>query len=319
VPPAAILIGGLLDRMLGPAEPEQPLARKLPLLALSLLAPAPLVLGVAGLRGDPRGMLPDKLSSGEQAVWVLQHAWPTWLCGLLIAFGLALLAVATALHLRRRGALPAHPDERALGAGLLGGALLCAFVGRDLSWTTAKRPAGHERLIDLFVYNYDRPWPAHFDYRPILSGFAVVAVVLVALAAVRTLRPVLTHAIVGLALTFTVFALDVYMLDLTPHWSQRALVKRYYRERKSKHEPLVAWQMNWKGENFYSGNRVAVFVNLNNKEIEEWLEANTGRNAFFMLEHTRLGRFRTLVGKRKVQELTTTRDNNKFILVKVPL
>ncbi|MEO8649873.1 MAG: hypothetical protein ABI539_11970, partial [Acidobacteriota bacterium] len=35
------------------------------------------------------------------------------------------------------------PDA-ALGAGLLAGAGLCAFVGRDLSWITAKRPAGYE-------------------------------------------------------------------------------------------------------------------------------------------------------------------------------
>jgi 4-amino-4-deoxy-L-arabinose transferase-like glycosyltransferase len=320
-PPAAILIGVLLDRMLGPAAPAataEPLRRRLPLLALSLLAPVPLVLGVAGLRGDPRGVLPKDLTPTEQAVWVLQHPWPTWLCAALIALGLALLGAAVLRHARGRDA-PLPPDERALGAGLLAGALLCAFVGRDLSWTTAKRPAGHERLIDLFVYNYDRPWPAHFDYRPILSGFAVVAVVLVGLAAVRALRPVLTHAIVGLALVFTVFALDVYMLDLTPHWSQRALIKRYYRERKSRQEPLVAWQMNWKGENFYSGNRVAVFVNLNNKEIEAWIDANKGKRAFFLLEHSRLGRFKSLVGKRKVYELTTPRDNNKFILVKVGL
>ena len=38
---------------------------------------------------------------------------------------------------------------------------------------------------------------------------------------------------------------------------------------------------------------------------------------FALLEHSRLPRFRTMVGKRKVYELSTKRDNNKFILVKV--
>jgi len=322
VPPAAILIGGLLDRMLGePSEAQraQPLARKLPVVALALLAPVPLVLGVAGLRGNPRGVLPEGLAASQQSVWVLQNGWPGWLCGALIALGLGCLGAALVLHLRARGDVTPQPDERALGAGLLAGALICAFVGRDLSWTTAKRPAGNERLIDLFVYNYERPWPAHLDYRPILSGFAVVMVVLVGFAAVRALRPVLTHAIVGLAVAFTVFAVDVYMIDLTPHWSQRALIERYYRERKGAQDPLVAWQMNWKGENFYSGNRVAVFVNLNNKEITEWLDKNAGKTAYVLLEHTRLSRFKTMVGKRKVEELTTVRDNNKFILVRVGL
>jgi hypothetical protein len=51
--------------------------------------------------------------------------------------------------------------------------------------------------------------------------------------------------------------------------------------------------------------------------VTEWLDKNKGMNAFFVLEHGRLGRFRTMVGKRPVKELTTVRDNNKFVLVKV--
>ena len=109
------------------------------------------------------------------------------------------------------------------------------------------------------------------------------------------------------------------MIDLTPHWSQRDLVKRYYKERKGAGEPIVAWQMNWKGENFYSGNRVAVFVDLDNKAVTEWIDKNKGTRAFFMLEHGRLNRFKSMVGKRKVYALTSERDNNKFLLVKVML
>lgn len=320
VPPAAILIGGLLDRMLGEPHEDAPRKYGIRALWLALLAPVPLVLGVSGLRGDVRGVLPDGLTTGQQALWVLQNSWPAPVCALLIGLGVVGLGAAVWLHVRGGGAVPGGPDERTLGAGLIAGALLCAFVGRDLSWTTAKRPAGYERLIDLFVYNYDRPWPSHFDYRPILGGFAIVVSALIALAAVRVLRPVLTQAIVGLAVAFTVFALNVYMQDLTPHWSQRDLVKRYYEERKSPKEPLVAWQMNWKGENFYSGNRVAVFVELNNKQITEWIDERAGKTAFFLLEHGRLNRFKTLVGsKREVEPLTTQRDNNKFVLVKVAL
>ena len=80
------------------------------------------------------------------------------------------------------------------------------------------------------------------------------------------------------------------MVDLTPHWSQRELMARYYHERKNANEPLVAWQMNWKGENFYTGNRVAVFVDLNNKEFTTWIDKNKGKTAFVVLEHSRLSR-----------------------------
>ena len=117
-------------------------------------------------------------------------------------------------------------------AALLAGGLLVAFVGRDLSWVTAERPAGYERLIHLFVYNYDRPWPEHFDYRAILTGFTVVASLLVMGAAIRALRPVLTLSLVGVATLFSLWCLDVYMIDLSPHWGQRELIDRYYAQRK---------------------------------------------------------------------------------------
>jgi hypothetical protein len=77
--------------------------------------------------------------------------------------------------------------------------------------------------------------------------------------------------------------------------------------------------MNWKGENFYTGNRVSVFVDLNNSKVEGWIEKRKGSNAFFVLEHGRLDRFKKMVAPRKVDELTRERDNNKFLLVRVAL
>jgi hypothetical protein len=235
--------------------------------------------------------------------------------------GLCLLAAALRLDRRAPASLEVAGDigERAISAGLIGGALLCAFVGRDLSWTTTQRPAGNERLIDLFIYNYERPFPASFDYRPIFGGFALVATLLLLAAAIRALRPVLTLSFLGLGLAFAVFFLDVYMVDLTPHWSQQGLVQRYYRERKGPQDPLVAWQMNWKGENFYTGNRVAVFVDLNNKEMTDWIDKNKGKTAYVVLEHGRLSRLKSIVSPRTVKQLTTERDNNKFTLVRVVL
>jgi hypothetical protein len=111
----------------------------------------------------------------------------------------------------------------------------------------------------------------------------------------------------------------VYMVDLTPHWSQRGLVDRYYRERKGPQDPLVAWQMNWKGENLYSGNRVAVFADLKNAEITAWFDKNKGKTAYLMLEHQRLSRLKGLLGSRSLEPLTNERDNNKFLLVRVQL
>ncbi|MGD8859311.1 MAG: glycosyltransferase family 39 protein [Myxococcales bacterium] len=319
VPPAAVLVGLLVDELMGP-EPERGPLRRLRLWGLSALAPLPLVLGFAGLYGAPRGILPPGLSMAERAVWAQQHAWPSGLCWGLIAVGLLSLGSAARRYLRDRPPpVAASTRERALGVGLLGCAVLVAFVGRDLSWTTAERPAGQERLAQLFIYNYDRPFPGDFDYRPILTGFTFALVLLLSLAALRVTRPVLMRALVGLSLVFTLWVVDVYMIDLTPHWSQRGLIERYYRERAGPEEPLVAWQMNWKGENYYTGNRVAVFVQLNSKKIEKWMEENEGATAYFLLEHKRLNRFRRLAKERKPEVLTSKRDNNKFLLLRMKL
>jgi 4-amino-4-deoxy-L-arabinose transferase-like glycosyltransferase len=317
-PPLALLIGVLLDRMLGAASART--SRAGAATAFALLAPLPLVLGAAGLRGNVRGVIPANVPSTHQATWILQHGWNPLACAALIFCGVALLAVAWRLYPRDASAPgPSSALLPGLGASLVASAALCAFVGRDLSWTTSQRPAGSERLIGLFIYNYERPFPDHLDYRAAFTGFAVVATVLLGLCALRALRPLLTLSFVGLSLWFTLFYLDVYMIDLTPHWSQRELVARYYKERKSPKEPLLAWQMNWKGENFYTGNRVAVFVDLNNNAMLEWIGKHKGTTAFFLLEHSRLGRLKTLLSPKPVQALTTERDNNKFVLVRSAL
>jgi len=77
--------------------------------------------------------------------------------------------------------------------------------------------------------------------------------------------------------------------------------------------------MNWKGENFYTGNHVNVFVDLDNTKLREWMTANVGKHAFVMLEHSRLPGFRTFAAPRVVTEVTGPRDNNKFLMVELDL
>ena len=367
VPPAAIASGILLDRMLTEARFAS-WRPKLAALAAALGAAA-LVLAVAGLWGDVRGVVPEGLSSAEARDWVLRHPWPrglvaalgsggllAWLfatrwlrppdCGawsrLALGLGLAgvllgasgslfglaagavltLLSAWTTLTDEASDAPEAEdaPGERvALGIAAAAGTALAAFVGRDLSWVTTARPQGYERFLHLFVYNYKRPWPEQFDYRPILTGFALVACFVLAATTFARLRRLMVPALLGVTLSLAAWAVDVYLPDLAPHWGQRELVAKYYAERSGPEEPLVAWQMNWKGENFYTGNRVSVFVKLDNKEIREWIAENRGRTAWFILEHGRLGNFRSLVAGRPIEEMTSRRDNNKFVLLRVRL
>jgi len=306
--PMGILIGIAMAQWWGPKRP----------MATMLAAAAGLcaIAGFAWLAGDPRGVVPADAMDVED--WVLRQAQPIRAYA-LIALGAVLAALARRDLAKAETKLAPSSWSVGLGMALLLGACFVAFVGRDLSWATSARPQGNERLIDLFVYNYGRLWPEHLDYRAILTGFAVAASVTSAAAAFRTWRPVATRALLGVSVMFCAWGLNVYMVDLSDHWGLRGLTQRYYAARESADEPLVAWQMNWKGENFYTGNRVYVFAETDNKRIGKWLEENEGRTAYFVLEHKRLDRFRKLVPDRKIRELSTKRDCNKFLLVELEI
>ncbi|MFW5920967.1 MAG: ArnT family glycosyltransferase, partial [Polyangiales bacterium] len=364
VPPAALLVGVLLDRMFGP-RPDGGDWRRMAGTVLAVVAPVAIVLGVAGLYGDVRGVIPEGVPADDRDSWVLDHPWNAYLSRALVmggallvvaagwllresangsregggpyrgskartdrytppspleirilgglvaasallgvVIGNTLLAVAAALLLAVVFRVAQRPSKESvlgrfegatLGATVAAGAVLGAFVGRDLSWETAARPQGYERLIHLFVYNYDRKWPDQLDYRPILTAFAIVTTVFLGVAVFRRMRPLASRALLGAALCFATWATNVYLIDLSPHWTQRGLVKKYYELRSGPEQPLVAWQMNWKGENFYTGNRVSVFVDLDNEEIRQWLDEKRGETAYFIFEHTRFGSFRNLM------------------------
>ncbi|MFO0694423.1 MAG: glycosyltransferase family 39 protein [Polyangiales bacterium] len=316
VPPLGMMAGLVLDRAFGAEEAIPSMRRRLATL-LAVASPALVVLGVAGLGGDPRGVIPAAVTGPTRSEWIVQHPWPTALAGSLLVGGLVLALVA-AVMLERTGATEGsqRPDPR-FGIAMIVGAVGAAFVGRDLSWVTAVRPQGYERFIGLFVYNYARPWPEQFDYRPILVGFAVVAFGVTLLLAWPRLRPLAARALLGLSFALSVFALDVYLPDLAEHWSSNLLVDRYYAERRGSNEPLLAFQMNWKGENFYTGNRVFVFQDLDTTNLRRWIGENPNRTFFVVLEHSRLANFRSMVPNTTVSERSTPRDNNKFLLIRV--
>jgi 4-amino-4-deoxy-L-arabinose transferase-like glycosyltransferase len=306
--PAGILIGIAVAQWWGPKRPVATM--------LATAAGLCAIVGFAWLAGDPRGVVPADAMHVED--WVLRQAQP-WRAYALIVVGAMCAALARRDLAKAETKLVPLGWSTSLGVALLLGACLVAFVGRDLSWATSARPQGNERLIHLFVYNYGRLWPEHLDYRAILTGFAVAAGVATTAAAFRYWRPVATRALVGVSVVFCAWGLNVYMVDLSDHWGLRDLAQRYYATRESADEPLVAWQMNWKGENFYTGNRVYVFAETDNKRIRAWLEENEGLTAYFVLEHTRLESFRKLVPDREIRELSTKRDCNKFLLVELEI
>ncbi|MBL8743770.1 MAG: glycosyltransferase family 39 protein, partial [Myxococcales bacterium] len=119
------------------------------------------------------------------------------------------------------------------------------------------------------------------------------------------------------ASAFAIFALDVYFPAVAPHFGQRETSLRYYLESTKSPGPLVAYQMNWKGENFYNGNQIAIFSE-SGKPFRDWLakRKKQGQKTFYIVLLTnRFSSLQTELGETKsLDALTTPQENNKFVL-----
>jgi hypothetical protein len=315
VPPIAMLAGILVDRYcLRRALPDgRRLASYWALLAFGVVA---MLAGLVKLFGGDL--------SGSAAVEVSSATSRLGIASLLAGAFSCLLGVWYARrHSSGEAETPAGEslhDASMLAALAIASAIAVALVGRDLVTTLSGDVDGQVRLMHLFTYNYRRPWPESVDFTATLAAFSVAAVVLSLATAVGRFR---THAFAlfgVLALCWTAWGVNAYLYVLAPHWGQRETVARYYQQRAGPEEPLVAYQMNWKGENFYTGNRIPAFVQSGDK-FKSWLRERRAagvRVMFFTTEHTRLATLKSEIGQHRRFELLTTKElNNKFLLARV--
>ncbi|MGK4008141.1 glycosyltransferase family 39 protein [Sorangium sp. So ce1036] len=209
--------------------------------------------------------------------------------------------------------------ERAmLGAVAIGAALLVFLVGRDLAMAREGQPS-QARLLHLFTYNYKRPWPPSLDFSATLWAFTAAAAILCSLLVIARLRRHVLYALVALAVAFAAWGLDVYFVRTSPHWGQRETLLAYMRASQDVPGPLVAYQMNWKGENFYAGNRVPAFVS-SGKRFQDYINEQKRKGVktfYFVTEHGRINALSNELGSPRIFErLTSPELNNKFLVVR---
>ena len=77
--------------------------------------------------------------------------------------------------------------------------------------------------------------------------------------------------------------LDGYLVRVAPHWGSASWSRRTTGRARARRTRSRAYNMNWKGENFYTGNRVAVFPA--GGRFLTWIEARrkAGAKAVFFL------------------------------------
>jgi 4-amino-4-deoxy-L-arabinose transferase-like glycosyltransferase len=211
--------------------------------------------------------------------------------------------------------------EAHLGALLLG---LAAYA--VVAHSVWMEPKG---LPDLFVYNYERPYPEKeladlhpgrrigpltlsLGVKPVVSALAAAGGVALAAAWLWRSRRGMAAALGGIAAAFALYVSWYHWREITPHWSQRELFRTYLAGRRSPDEPIVAYYMNWRGETFYSRNLVRQVQDANRmKELAE----RPGR-VWVIVERARFGALRTAVGTKPKLRIAD-RSTNKFFLVEV--
>jgi 4-amino-4-deoxy-L-arabinose transferase-like glycosyltransferase len=218
------------------------------------------------------------------------------------------------------------------GAALVGLPLL-GLVTADLVET--KHAA--QRFLWLFSYDYvhsksGRAWPESLDFRPWILGLAIL---IGAATAALIFRRATRAGVVGLlaaGVLSTIFLLDKFMPAVSPYWSQKGVVASYYRERRGPEERLVAFQMFWRGESFYSKNEIyegptedrTVFdsddTEDNIKRLREWISRNRGRRHFFLFLNARETELRNaLPPEARATFKIVDGSSNKFVLASAQL
>lgn len=209
-------------------------------------------------------------------------------------------------------------EQAVFGAVALIGALAVLVVGADIAETREGLP-NQARLLHLFTYNYKRPWPPSLDFRPVLGLFVIAAAVATSALLFVRIRKWAVYGLAALAAVFAAWTLDVYFVKASPHWGQRELIASYVQESTRIAGPLIAYQMNWKGENFYTGNKIPAFVTSGKKFQDHMLalKKKGHKTFYFITEPHRTGTLNNELGMPRVfDKLTTPELNNKFVLVR---
>jgi 4-amino-4-deoxy-L-arabinose transferase-like glycosyltransferase len=125
-------------------------------------------------------------------------------------------------------------------------------------------------------------------------------------------RGLVQGTLVG-AVVVAVVGVQGFVARASQHWSQRWLLQTYHTLREAD-EPLIAYQMDWKGETFYAKNR-EFQVKKNVADLRLAIE-RPGRD-FVLVQTDRLEGLKTALRGGEVRVTVVDKSNAKWLLVVV--
>jgi len=186
-------------------------------------------------------------------------------------------------------------------------AVVWLVAGGTLAGAGFARPVGADALLRVMMETV--------SVRKALGFTFAVAGTLSVVAALKKERVLLYALFWTFALCFACWFNWNHWVDLSHHWTQRDLFWRYWRQHRPG-EPIAAFQMNWRGETFYSRNQVEQFRTGDaNVRIRNFV-AQPGRE-WVLVEHGRLPTLSSAVGSDRKINVVARDINNKFALVTV--
>ncbi len=317
VPAVAMMAGIALDQMLGPGDgdPTEPSQRPVYLGGMFV----GVLLAVAGIARTMPGSLFGETDHGEGSAAIGAVLIVAGI-GMVIGFATVFRKPDPIRRAKVEDPVAGH-EQAMVAAGAVAGAFLLLLVGRDLVMKPEGESPGQIRLLQLFTYNYKRAWPESLDFSAVLLAFSVIAAVAVAALVWWRWRRHAVYALGAVAVAWAAWALDVYLVKMAPHWGQHEVIQAYYANRGSPDEKLVAYQMNWKGENFYTGNDIPAFVTTGNT-FTGWLKGQRDKGTkvlWFITEPSRIGGLKGEVQAKGYREVTDKTLNNKFVVIRADL
>lgn len=198
------------------------------------------------------------------------------------------------------------PKKRFGGFGLVIMAAVFAVVARDL----INEP---QHLVNLFTYKYDRPYPRSVNPRSILVTIVTIASVAMVVTYVMKRKSDTMLGLAVLAIVFGTWISHHHFNYLSPHWGQAHLFETYYDERNGD-EPIYAYQLNWRGETFYSRNRILQVKEAGANQRIRALVDRPGRE-FIITEQSRFHTLKNVLSADKRDKIQILdHSNNKFYL-----
>jgi hypothetical protein len=136
----------------------------------------------------------------------------------------------------------------------------------------------------------------------------------------------------GAALLFTLFLIDGFMPRVAPYWSQKGTIAAYFQQRRSPAERLVAYEMFWRGETFYTENTInqgpleerTAFdsddLETADRGLRAWLERHRGQRHFFLFLPGHRAHLESVLPPESRPTFTVVaQPNDKFVLARADL